>query len=112
MTAVYFLKAIEAGWIKIGYSKRPIDRVADCQHVLSARAQAPQGESVTSSMHGTDGSPPPIPSMRSACSKGHQRENCAVTACERWRIVPAGMTPARGRSYRGASGGTERRSAC
>jgi hypothetical protein len=44
MTAVYFLKAIEAGWIKIGYSKRPIDRVADCQHVLSARAQAPQGE--------------------------------------------------------------------
>jgi hypothetical protein len=61
MTAVYFLKAIEAGWIKIGYSKRPIDRVADCQHVLSARAQAPQGESVTSSMHGTDGSPPPDP---------------------------------------------------
>jgi hypothetical protein len=77
MTAVYFLKAIEAGWIKIGYSKRPIDRVADCQHVLSARAQAPQGESVTSSMHGTDGSPPP---RSRACGARARRDISAKTA--------------------------------
>ena len=29
MSAVYFLKAIEAGWIKIGCSKRPLLKVIE-----------------------------------------------------------------------------------
>jgi hypothetical protein len=36
--SVYFVEAVETGWIKIGYSKRPIDRIAGsntfCPHEL------------------------------------------------------------------------------
>jgi len=38
MSAVYFLKAVSSGWIKIGYSKRPLERVSGyhtfCPHEL------------------------------------------------------------------------------
>jgi len=104
MSAVYFLKAVSSGWIKIGYSKRPLERVSGyhtfCPHELRLLKVIEGERDVEHAWHRRFA--PPIPGMRSACSKGHQRESCAVTACERWRIVPAGMTPARGRSSRGA----------
>jgi hypothetical protein len=58
MTAVYFLKAIEAGWIKIGYSKR--DRsIALPVPIRSVRTSSGSSrrlrESGTSSERGTDG---------------------------------------------------------
>jgi hypothetical protein len=38
MMSVYFLRAVSSGWIKIGYSKRPLDRIAGsntfCPHEL------------------------------------------------------------------------------
>jgi hypothetical protein len=83
MSAVYFLNAVSSGWIKIEYSKRPLKRVSGsntfCPHELSLLKVIEGGYDIEKEWHRRF-APPPIPSMRSACSKGHQRENCAVTA--------------------------------